>query len=178
MEAAVISDDDGFALYVAVDGGPAKEVLRSPEWLAIGGIELGRSGLAGLSADGSLLALEHADHGDAIHPGLGSSTPAAATPSPSRPTEGLALSAAAWSPVAGDRRLAVSHEREEYVRPALWVLPTGEWLDLHLDLDGDVTVADWWPDASALLLVSRLEGRDRLWRYTVASGALERLGTP
>ena len=176
--AVAVSDDAGFAVHVSIDGAPAREIARSTEWLAIGGIELGRSHLAGLAADGTLLALEHSEHGDAIHPAVRVVDPRSGDTVAELTDEGLALSAAAWSPVAGDARLAISHEREEYVRPALWDLPTGEWLDLHLDLDGDVTVADWWPDASALLLVSRLEGRDRLWRYTVASGALERLEHP
>ena len=41
--AAAISDADGFAVYVSMDGGPARELVRSPEWLAIGGVEQGRS---------------------------------------------------------------------------------------------------------------------------------------
>ncbi len=69
MVAAAISDADGFAVYVSVDGGRPQELLRSTEWLAIGGVEQERTGSAGLSADGSLLALEHAEHGDTIHPG-------------------------------------------------------------------------------------------------------------
>ncbi len=167
--AAVISDDDGFALYVSIDGGPAREVLRSPEWLAIGGIEQGRSGLAGLSADGSLLALEHAEHGDAIHPGVRVIDPRTGETVAEQVDHGLALAAAAWSPLPGDQRLAVSHERGADFSPAVWDLASGDWTDLDLDLEGPVSVADWWPDGEALLLTHNDKGRDRLYRYDLAT---------
>ena len=176
--AAVISDADGFALYVAVDGGPAKEMLRSPEWLSIGGIEQGRCGLAGLSADGSLLALEHAEHGDSIHPGLRIVDPRTGETVAEQVDEGLALAAAAWSPLPGDQRLAVSHERGADFSPAIWDVASGDWLDLELDLDGPVSVADWWPDGSALLLTHNDKGRDRLYRYDLATRSVERLAAP
>ena len=88
--------------------------------------------------------------------------------------EGLALSARCWSPVPGDQRLALGHEREGDERPAIWDLATGERTDLAIDGEGAVSAADWWPDGSALLLVNRFEGRDRLLRYELATGELTR----
>ncbi|HEY5727157.1 MAG TPA: prolyl oligopeptidase family serine peptidase [Acidimicrobiia bacterium] len=176
--AAVISDADGFASYVAVDGGPAREVLRSLEWLCIGGFEQERCGLAGLSADGTMLALEHAEHGDAIHPALRVVDAATGETIADLVDDGLALYAAAWSPVPGDRRLAVSHERGGDTLPAIWDPVSGDWLHLDLDLEGPVSVADWWPDGQALLLTHNDRGRDRLYRYDLATRSVERLATP
>ena len=70
LVAAALSDRDGFAVYVAVDGGPAKELIRSTEFVAVGGPESGGFNRAGLSADGSLLCLAHSEHGDLMHPAL------------------------------------------------------------------------------------------------------------
>ena len=38
-------------------------------------------------------------------------------------------------------------------------------------------MADWWPDGSALLLVNRVEGRDRLLRYDLSNGEQRVLAT-
>jgi hypothetical protein len=70
--AAGLSDRDGFAIYVSTDGGPAKEIARSTEWTVLAGTETEApaSDLAAVSADGGLLALQHAEHGDITHPAL------------------------------------------------------------------------------------------------------------
>jgi dipeptidyl aminopeptidase/acylaminoacyl peptidase len=78
---------------------------------------------------------------------------------------GLSLSARCWSPLPGDQRLALSHERRGDERPAIWDLATGKRSEMRIDVEGTVTVQDWWPDGSALLMVHRFEGRDRLLRY-------------
>ena len=44
--------------------------------------------------------------------------------------EGKSLSTAAWSPVAGDGRLAVIHERGGEDGTAIWEPATGAWTDL------------------------------------------------
>ena len=67
---AAISDRDGFAVYVSLDGGPAPEMLPLPESVRLGGVDDGGFLRGALSADGSLLCLEHAEHGDLIHPAL------------------------------------------------------------------------------------------------------------
>ena len=50
-------------------------------------------------------------------------------------------------------------EREGEERPAIWDPTTGERTDLKVDVDGIVEAPDWWPDASALLLVNLFQGR-------------------
>ena len=168
--AAGISDADGFGIFVSLDGAPAVEVLRSPEALRIGGVDDGGFLRAGLSTDGRLLCLEHSEHGDLLHPALRVVDARTGATVGDLLDEGLGLAARCWSPVAGDGRLALSHEREGDDRPAIWDLATGERRDLEIDAHGAVSVADWWPDASALLLVNRFEGRDYLLRHDLESG--------
>ena len=170
---AGISDEDGFAVHVSLDGARAREIYRSSESVLLGSAESGGFLLGALSADGSLLCLEHSEHGDLIHPALRVIDPRSGETVGDLADEGMRLAARCWSPVEGDRRLAVEHERKGDERPAIWDLATGERTDLVLDVDGSVSVHDWWPDGSALLLVNRVEGRDRLLRYDLATGALE-----
>jgi hypothetical protein len=172
LVATGISDADGFAVYVSVDGAPATAVWRSTEAISIGGGEHGRADLAGLSADGSLLALEHAEHGDSMHPALKVIAPRTGDTVAEQVDEGMALHASCWSPVPGDQRLVVTHERDDDERPAVWDLATGEWTELDLDLTGPVEAVDWWPDASALLVAHNDQGRDQLYRYELSSRSL------
>ncbi len=179
LVAAGISGRDGFGVYVAVDGAPAKEIARSTESLRIGEQEVDAGfNRAGLSADGSLLCLEHAEHGDLIHPALRVVDPRTGAEVGEQWDDGLALHSACWSPVAGDQRLVIIHEREGEDRPAIWDLTTGERTDLRLDLHGLVEVRDWWPDGGALLLINLYEGRDQAYRYDVSSGALVQIDHP
>jgi dipeptidyl aminopeptidase/acylaminoacyl peptidase len=176
--AAVLSDRAGFAVYVSTDGGPAKEVGRSTEAINIGGVDRGGFLRGGLSADGALLCLEHAEHGDLIHPALRVIDPRTGATVGEQVDEGMSLSAWCWSPVEGDQRLAIVHEREGDERPAIWDLSTGERTDLRLDVDGIVVVEDWWPDGSALLLSNLFEGRSRLFRYDLRATTLTPVPTP
>ena len=69
--AAGISDRDGFAVYASTDGGPVRELARSDQWLTIwGAYGVPGPDVAALSADGTLLATQHAEHGDLTHPSL------------------------------------------------------------------------------------------------------------
>jgi len=176
--AAGISDRDGFAIFASIDGGAAKELVRSTESVRIAGAESGGFNRGGLSRDGALLALEHSEHGDLIHSALRVIDVRTGATVGEQLDEGLALSAWCWSPVAGDQRLAIVHEREGEERPAIWDLATGERTDLAIDLPGILVPYDWWPDASALLLVNFVEGRDTVYRYELASGRLTKLDFP
>lgn len=157
--------EDGFAIHVAVGDAPATEVHRHAEPVAV----------AGLSRDGHLLCYEHAEHGDAVHMALRVIDAGTfETAGELWDGEGLGLVAAGWSRAPGDQRLAIGHEREGRTRPGIWDLSTGERTDLHVDLPGEVWVADWWPDATALLVVHEHDGRSELFRLGLDE-ALERI---
>jgi dipeptidyl aminopeptidase/acylaminoacyl peptidase len=170
---AAISDRKGFAVHVSVDGAPARELLRSDMSLRLGSVEEAGFLRGGLSADGTLLCLEHAEHGDLIHQALRVVDPRTGETVAELLDEDYTLEARCWSPVPGDQRLAIVHELDGDERPALWDLATGERTNLELDLEGGAVFAlDWWPDGTALLLKNTFEGRDRLYRYELASGEL------
>ena len=172
---AGIADRRGFAVHVTSNGGPARELLRSSEWIGLGSGEDGGLLRGALSADGTLLCLEHAEHGDLVHPALRVVDPHTGDTVGELLDEGMSLAAKCWSPVAGDGRLAFRHELEGDERPGIWNPTTGERTNLAIDLQGAVSVADWWPDGSALLLVNLFEGRSRLYRYELESASLARI---
>jgi len=135
--------------------------------------------VSGLSRDGALVCLAHSEHGDSIHRALrvlDARTGEVRGEQWDGP--GLGLHAASWSPIAGDQRLALVHEREGRERPAQWDLDTGARRDLEVDLPGDLAVTGWWPDASALLVVHDHEGRSTLHRLDVATGRLSSIESP
>jgi len=175
--AAGISNRDGFSVFVSLDGRPATQVYRSTEAVRIGSVDERGFLRGGLSADGSLLCLEHAEHGDLIHPALRVIDPRSGATVGDQLDAGLTLFAKCWSPVAGDQRLALDHERDGDVRPAIWDLSSGERRDIQLELGGGVHVEGWWPDASALLLKHLVDGRHRLLRCELESGELETIPT-
>jgi len=163
------ADDDGFSVFVVEGDGAARLIHHHAEPVDV----------ASLSRDSNLLALAHAEHGDTMHPALrvvDARTGAGRGDQWDGP--GLGLAVAGWSPVEGDQRLALSHERDGLQRPGIWDLATGRRRDYPVDLPGDVEIEDWWPDASALLLNHDHEGRSRLHRLDLESGALEELDHP
>jgi dipeptidyl aminopeptidase/acylaminoacyl peptidase len=177
---AVLADRSGFALYVSIDGGPAKELYRDVDAVSIGQHDYAMEGfdLSGLSADESLLCIQVAQDGDNIHRKLVVLDPATGGVIRELADPGLGLYAYAWSPVEGDQRLAISHEREDLHRPAIWDLATGERTDIALDVPGEVWPIEWYPDARSLLVCQRFRGRDRLYRYDVGTGSLVEIPHP
>jgi dipeptidyl aminopeptidase/acylaminoacyl peptidase len=169
LVAAGTAGDDGFTVYVSEGGEPVRPLLRHAETIEV----------MDLSQDSTLVALHHAEHGDNLHLALrvvDSRTGEVRGEQWDGP--GLGLVAEAWAPAAGDQRLAISHERDGWQRPALWDVATGERRELPLGLPGDVLVADWWPDGSALLLIHDHEGRRQLMRFDLATEALSPLEHP
>ena len=163
-----ISDDGGFAVYLSDGGGAARELCRSLEYASV----------AGLSADGMLLALEHSEHGDLMHPGVRVLDSRTGGIVAEQLDEGKSLEAARWAPVTGDQRLAIVHERRGEDAVAVWDLGTGAWQEVASRLEGAVRPLDWWPDASALLLRHEHEARHRLYRCELASGRLTEITHP
>jgi dienelactone hydrolase len=160
---------DGFSVRVGEVGGGSTELYRHGEMVE----------LAELSRDGRLLVIHHAEHGDNLHPALRAFDVDAMAPLADLwDGEGYGLFAAGFSPVAGDGRLALLHERAGRLRPAIWDPGGGERVDLDVDLPGEVEVADWWPDGGALLLLHTHLGRNELYRLDLQSGAVERLDHP
>ncbi|MFE7464925.1 S9 family peptidase [Streptomyces sp. NPDC057499] len=166
------TDEDGTTVHVVRPGEPAVEIYRHRE----------SAGVGDLSQDGTLIALEHTEHGDAMHSALRVVRPDGTTVAELDDTEGgtkeLGLSVLGFAPVAGDTRLLVGHQRRGRWEPMIWDPTTGEETELAIGLPGDV-VAEWYPDASALLVVHAFEARSDLWRYEPGTdGGPVRVETP
>ncbi|MHC0429441.1 S9 family peptidase [Streptomyces sp. O3] len=167
------TDDEGSTVHV-VRGGTAAapaEIYRHRE----------SAGVGDLSHDGALIALEHTEHGDAMHSALRVVTLDGTTVAELDDTKGgtkeLGLDVLGFAPVDGDTRLLVAHQRRGRWEPMVWDVATGTETELALDLPGDVS-AEWYPDGSGLLIGHGFEARGELWRYDFASGELVRVDTP
>ncbi len=176
---AAVSTEDGYRVWVSDDGGPvrllhehAQPVRLAGGWGLSGAVDRGA-----LSADDRVVVLEVMEDGDVLHPSLRALDAASGETLGSLRDEGLELAGFGFSPVAGDLRMAITHERTGERRPAIWDVATGEVRDLMLDLVGTIEPVDWWPDASALLLLQLEAGRHRLHRYQVSTGVVTALTT-
>jgi len=176
---AGISTPEGiFEIYAIEQGSPPRLIATGKEWLSLAGSYAGGSDLTGLSSDGALAALQHAEHGDLTHPSLRIVEARTGAVVAERGDGTFAIVATAWSPIHGDHRLAVVHEPEDRDRVAIWDLATGEWRNLDVALPGDHAVLDWYPDAASVLLRHTLDGRGELFRLELATGMLHPVATP
>ncbi|GAA3807477.1 prolyl oligopeptidase family serine peptidase [Streptomyces phyllanthi] len=171
------TDEDGSTIHLSRAGTDAADgsvvIYRHRE----------SAGVGDLSHDGSLIAIEHTEHGDAMHSALRVLRPDGTTVAELDDTKGgtveLGLEVLGFAPVDGDTRLLVGHQRNGRWEPFVWDVASGEETDLGLAerLTGDLS-AEWYPDGSALLVSHSFEARSELYRYDLASRRLERLDTP
>ncbi|MBA2529137.1 MAG: S9 family peptidase [Euzebyales bacterium] len=163
-----MSDRDGFRVGVD-DADGYRQVYASPH----------PAGVGGLSRDGLLLALSHTEHGDTLHPALrvcDARTGEALAELWDGPGNGV--TASGWCPVPGDGRLAIVADRTGRRLPEVWTPTTGERVPLTVDLPGEVSVADWSPDGTWLLLAAEHLGRVTLHRYDLSLQRREALPLP
>lgn len=169
------TDEDGTTIHVVRPGGAEPvapvEIYRHAE----------SGGVGDLSEDGTLIVVEHTEHGDAMHSSLRVVRLDGSTVAELDDTRGgqeeLGLECLGFAPVAGDTRLLVAHQRRGRWEPMVWDVATGEETALAIELPGDVA-AEWYPDGSALLVVHSYQARSEIFRYELATGALSRLETP
>jgi dienelactone hydrolase len=159
------STDDGTRIWLRRGDGPAEVVYAHPE----------DAGVGALSEDETLLAISHSEHGDSRHPAVrvlrvedGSAV------AEKSDGAGKGLTPLAFSPVAGDQRLLLLHERHGREELLLWDVAGDTETELAIDLPGEL-IADFTPDAADLLVWHTHAARTRLFRYRLADGALTEL---
>jgi dipeptidyl aminopeptidase/acylaminoacyl peptidase len=166
------STDDGSELWIApADGAPSVFYHHAEP-----------ASVDALSRDESLLVYSHSEHGDPRYPalrvlrtdGLGADADPVAD---KWDGEGHGLHALSFSPVTGDQRLLVGHERRGREELLIWDVVADTETELVLNLPGDVS-AGWYPDGSALLVGHDHAARSELYRYDLGTGALQALDTP
>jgi dipeptidyl aminopeptidase/acylaminoacyl peptidase len=165
------TDEDGTTIHVARPGEAPVEIYRHRESAGIGDI----------SHDGSLLVIEHTEHGDAMHSALRVVKPDGSTVAELDDSEGgtkeLGLTVLGFAPVPADPRLLIAHQRSGRWEPMIWDPHSGGTTDLAVDLPGDVS-AEWYPDGEALLISHSYQARSELHRYDIATRTLARIETP
>ena len=165
------TDEAGSTIHLARPGQAPVEIYRHKE----------SAGVGDLSHDGTLIAIEHTEHGDATHATLRVVRPDGSTVAELDDSEGgtkeLGLNVLGFAPVAGDARLLVGHQRHGRWEPMIWDPLTGAVDELSFGLPGDVG-AEWYPDGDALLVVHSHHARSEMWRYDIAGESLERIETP
>jgi dienelactone hydrolase len=160
--AIVGRNDEGYGtqLHVSMPGAPSRLLYEHAE----------DAGVGALSEDDSLVAIVHSEHGDSRHPALRVVRVADGSPVADLwDGDGKGLEALEFAPVAGDPRLLVQHERHGRQELLIWDVETGEQTEITLDLPGEVASAEWFRDASALLVAVDHEARTRLVRVDLPS---------
>ena len=164
-----LATDEDYRVYVSRRGGPARPLYRHEQPAGVGA-EWPQGG-GGLSADGSLVCIRHAEHGDIERQALrilDVETGAAVADLDDRARMG----AVDWT-TGAPSRLAGWSEVSGFERPFVWDAATGARTDLTLDLDAAVFPVAWYPDGAGLLLRHAARGYDRLFRYDLVTHALE-----
>jgi dienelactone hydrolase len=158
---AGFSDDDGTRIHLAASGG-IRTVYRHES----------DGGLAALSRDESIWVLSHSEHGDSRYPALraySTENDAVLGDLDDSPSKGL--TALEFSPIRGDQRVLVIHERHGRDELGIWDIAAGTFTELAMDLPGDLDGA-FVTDGTALLVIQSYRGRSTMYRYDLKGGTL------
>jgi acetyl esterase/lipase len=123
------------------------------------------AGVGGLSEDGALLAIVHSEHGDSRHAALrvvrvaDGSTVADLWDGP-----GKGLDPLGFSPVPGDPRMLVLHERHGRGELLVWDVESGRQTEVDLGLPGEISDAQWYREGDSVLISVDHQARTRLFR--------------
>jgi acetyl esterase/lipase len=157
-------DDEGTSIYVLREGAPPTRIYQHAQ----------TADVVDLSRDEKLVAIAHSEHGDSRNPAIRVLDLAGRAVAELWDGAGRGLEPVGWSPVLGDQRLLVMHDRRGRRQPLIFNATTSTVDDVVLDLPGE-TFADWYPDAKALVIGHEHRGHSELYRYDLAKRSLERL---
>lgn len=171
-----IEADGIYRVFVADEGRPARQIFEASQPAGVG--RQWPEGVGGISADGSLVCIRHAEHGDILRSAMRAVDAESGETVADLVDADRNLEPVAWSPIRGDQRLAFTSELGPFERPAIWDAATGQRKDVAVDLPGAVFPVDWWPDAERLLVRHEHEGRAQLYALDVGRGDAEFLADP
>lgn len=174
--AMALTDGDAYRLYVGVAGGSGRLVHESTRPFGLG--REWETSDGGLSTDGRLVCLRHSDAGDMLHFGLRVLDADSGSVHADLVDAGLNVRVASWSPIPGDQRVALIHERDGIDRPALWQPVTKARRGYPSDLPGEIDIAGWYPDATSLLVTHWHDGRSQLFTLDLDSGRYDLVHDP
>jgi len=174
--AAVGVETDGRYRVFVTDGHAAREIYASSAPSGVG--QQWPEGVGGLSSDGSLVCIRHAEHGDILHSALRVLDASTGSTIAEQLDAGRNLDPGPWSPVPGDARLAFTSELGPFERPAIWDVTTDRRTDLELELPGAAFPLDWWPDAERILVLHEHAGRAQLYAVASDGGHVELVADP
>ncbi|MEO7126979.1 MAG: S9 family peptidase, partial [Nakamurella sp.] len=161
---AGFSDDDGTRIHLAKSGKITTVYHHETD-----------GGVGALSTDETIWVLSHSEHGDSRYPSLRAyAIENDAILGELDDTPGKGLTALEFSPVAGDQRLLVGHERHGHDGLGIWDVASGEFTELDINLPGDVD-ATFYADGKALLLVHTHRGRSELHHFDIDAGRVTTL---
>lgn len=171
--AVVGSSDDDYGVRVHAvrhDGGEASTQLLYEH--------VEEAYVGDLSRDEQLVVLAHSEHGDSRHPALRVLRLAdqPETLADLWDGAGKGLHPAGFSPVSGDPRLLVVHERHGTPALLVWDPVAGTQTEVPIDAPGEVADADWWADGRSVLVALDHEARTTLVRVDLESGTTTPVG--
>jgi dipeptidyl aminopeptidase/acylaminoacyl peptidase len=150
--------DGSYRIYLIEPDGTTRELAAFDRAAGVGGAWGTTNG--GLSPDGRLLCISHAEHGDLLHSALRVLDVETGATTADLEDPGRHLEAAVW---VGDDRLAFTSQLGAFERPGLWAPRTGTRYDVGVDLPGAVFPVDRFADG-ALLARHEFEGAAQLVR--------------
>ncbi len=161
------SDDEHGTRVHVVAGGTSRVLYahREDAWVA------------DLSPDEELVAISQSEHGDSRHPDLrvlrlsDGSVVRELSDGP-----GKGVSPVAFSPVPGDARLLVEHERAGRAELLVLDVATGEETPVVLGVPGEVAGAEWTRDGRGLVVLVDHHARTLLHRVDLTTGHVEAIG--
>ncbi|HEY6957986.1 MAG TPA: prolyl oligopeptidase family serine peptidase [Candidatus Limnocylindria bacterium] len=148
---------EGSTVYVVRDGAQPMRIYAHAQSASVGA----------MSRDEQLFALAHSERGDSRNRAVRILDLDGYEVAELWDGPGRGLEPGDWSPVAGDQRLLVGHDREGKRRWLIYDVAAKHETAIAVDLPGEIAAARWYPGAKALLLVHEHRGRGELYRYDI-----------
>ena len=158
---------EGSTVYVVRDGAEPVRIYAHRQSANVGA----------LSRDEQLFALSHSERGDSRNRAVRIVDLDGYEVAELWDGPGRGLEPGDWSPIAGDQRILVGHDRDGRRRWLVYDVAAKRELPIAVDLPGEVATARWFPGAKALLLVHEHRGRGELYRYDLDAATATPLPT-